>query len=71
VLAIGGFAYLRVWLFPLACGACVYPSFGPLFALVAIAPLVYMAFRYDAGQDTTPTKADYSNTEDSRRYVTI
>jgi Fuc2NAc and GlcNAc transferase len=60
-----------VWLFPLACGACVCPSFGPLFALVALAPLVYMAFRYDAGQDTTPTKDDYSNTEDSSRYVTI
>jgi len=39
------------WLFPLAWGACVRPAAGPLFALVAIAPLVYTAFRYRAGEN--------------------
>lgn len=38
------------WLFPLAWGACVWPAGGPLFAGVALAPLVYLAFRYDGGQ---------------------
>jgi Fuc2NAc and GlcNAc transferase len=38
------------WLFPLAWGACIWPAAGPLFAAVAAAPLVYMAFCYHAGQ---------------------
>jgi Fuc2NAc and GlcNAc transferase len=45
------------WLFPLAYGACVWPAAAPLFAVVALAPLVYTAFRYDAGQDTSATEA--------------
>jgi Fuc2NAc and GlcNAc transferase len=49
------------WLFPLAYGSCIWPSFGPLFALVALAPLVYIASRFDAGRDTTATEASYSN----------
>jgi Fuc2NAc and GlcNAc transferase len=48
------------WLFPLAWGACVWPAVGPLFALVALAPLVYTAFRYNAGQDTSATEVAYS-----------
>jgi Fuc2NAc and GlcNAc transferase len=40
------------WLFPLAWGACVWPAVGPLLAAVAMAPLVYAAFRYHAGQET-------------------
>jgi hypothetical protein len=32
-----------VWLFPLAWGACVWPSFGLLFAVAAVAPLVASA----------------------------
>jgi Fuc2NAc and GlcNAc transferase len=40
------------WLFPLGWGACVWPAAGPLFAAVAVAPLVYTAFRYDAGRRT-------------------
>jgi Fuc2NAc and GlcNAc transferase len=45
------------WLFPLAYGACVWPAAAPLFAVVALAPLVYTAFRYDAGHDTSATEA--------------
>ena len=37
------------WLFPLAWAACIWPSAGPLFATVAMAPLVYLAFHYKAG----------------------
>ena len=48
------------WLFPLGWGACVWPAFAPLFIMVALAPLVYMAFRYHAGQDTTATKITHS-----------
>jgi Fuc2NAc and GlcNAc transferase len=51
------------WLFPLAWGACVWPGLGPLFALVALAPLVYLAFRYDAGQDTSAAPVAPSATE--------
>jgi Fuc2NAc and GlcNAc transferase len=42
------------WLFPLAWGACVWPAAGPLFAVGALAPWVCIAFRYGAGQDTSP-----------------
>jgi Fuc2NAc and GlcNAc transferase len=45
------------WLFPLGWGACVWPAFGPLFAAVALAPLVYTAFRYDAGEHTPLKRA--------------
>ncbi len=51
------------WLFPLAWGACVWPVAGPLFAVVAMAPLVYMAFRYDAGQEPSVRQAVRSTTE--------
>jgi Fuc2NAc and GlcNAc transferase len=51
------------WLFPLALGAYVWPAVGPLFAVVALAPLVYVAFRYDAGQDTSATEAVCSEAE--------
>jgi Fuc2NAc and GlcNAc transferase len=51
------------WLFPLAWGAFVWPAFGPLFAGVALAPLVYVAFRYDAGQDTPSPKVEYPKAE--------
>ena len=46
-----------IWLFPFALGACVWPGFGPLLALVAVAPLVYAAFRLDAGQVTSAPKS--------------
>jgi Fuc2NAc and GlcNAc transferase len=45
------------WLSPLAWGASVWPAAAPLFAVVALAPLVYTAFRYDAGHDTSATEA--------------
>jgi hypothetical protein len=38
-----------VWLFPFAWGACRYPEAAPAFAAVAIAPLVYLAFRFHGG----------------------
>ena len=44
------------WLFPLAWGACVWPATGPLFAVVALSPLVFTAFRYDAGQGISATE---------------
>ena len=44
-----------VWLFPLGWGACVWPAVGPVFAVVALAPLVYVAFRYDAGREPLAT----------------
>ena len=37
------------WLFPLAWCACRYPEAAPAFAAVAIAPLVYLAFRFHGG----------------------
>jgi Fuc2NAc and GlcNAc transferase len=40
-----------LWLFPLAWGACVHPTAGPLFAVIAAGPLVYIAFRLHAGQN--------------------
>jgi len=40
-----------VWLFPLAWGACVHPTAGPIFMVVAAGPLVYLAFRLHAGQN--------------------
>lgn len=48
-LAVG--AINVAWLFPMAWGACVCPALGPLFGVVALAPLVYLAFRYDAGRE--------------------
>jgi Fuc2NAc and GlcNAc transferase len=51
------------WLFPLAWGACVWPAVGPLFAVVALAPLVYTAFRYDAGHDTSAAEVACSEAE--------
>jgi len=53
------------WLFPLALGAYVWPAVGPLFAVVALAPLVYTAFRYDAGQDSSVTEVPCSVAVDS------
>ena len=43
------------WLFPLALGACVWKAAAPLFAVVAMAPLVYLALRFGAGQDARPS----------------
>src|ERR1035437_8066086 len=51
------------WLFPLGWGACVWPAAGPLFAVVAMSPLVYTAFRYEAGQDTSATEGVCSEAE--------
>jgi Fuc2NAc and GlcNAc transferase len=38
------------WLFPLAWGAYAYPMAGPIFTVIAVSPLVYLAFRFDAGR---------------------
>jgi Fuc2NAc and GlcNAc transferase len=51
------------WLFPLGWGACVWPAAAPLFAVAASAPLVYTAFRYDAGRDTSGTDVALSEAE--------
>jgi Fuc2NAc and GlcNAc transferase len=51
------------WLFPLGWGACVWPAAGSLFAVVALAPLAYTAFRYGAGQDTSATEVPCSEPE--------
>jgi len=40
-----------VWLFPLGWAAVLWPTAGPLFAAIAVTPLIYTAFRYHAGQD--------------------
>jgi Fuc2NAc and GlcNAc transferase len=45
-----------VWLFPLGWGASVWPAAGPLFAVMAVAPLVYTALRYHAGLGSTPVQ---------------
>ena len=37
------------WLFPFAWGARRYPEAAPAFAAVAIAPLVYLTFRFHGG----------------------
>ena len=52
-----------VWLFPLSWGACVWPAAGPLFAVVAMAPLVYTARRYGAGQSTRAAEVLYPAAE--------
>ena len=44
------------WLFPLALGAYVWPAVAPLFAVIALAPLIYTALHYHAGQDTPATE---------------
>jgi Fuc2NAc and GlcNAc transferase len=46
-----------VWLFPLVLGSCVWPTMAPLFAVVAMAPLVYLAFRNHAGLETGAASA--------------
>jgi Fuc2NAc and GlcNAc transferase len=51
------------WLFPLAWGACVWPAVAPLFAVVALAPLVYTAFRYDAGKAPSVAEVGCSEPE--------
>jgi Fuc2NAc and GlcNAc transferase len=38
------------WLFPLAWGACIHPAAGPIFTVIAVIPLVFTAFLYDAGR---------------------
>jgi Fuc2NAc and GlcNAc transferase len=53
-----------VWLFPLAWAACLWPAFGPVFAIVALAPLVYTAFRNSAGKDSSATEVPPSKDED-------
>ena len=52
-----------IWLFPLALGACVWQAAGPLFAEVALVPLVYMALRYGAGQEASAAERACSETE--------
>ena len=52
-----------VWLFPLGWGARVWPAVAPLFAVVALVPLVYAAFRYAAGQEHPPQKLRASKPE--------
>jgi Fuc2NAc and GlcNAc transferase len=42
------------WLFPLAWGACVHPAAGPIFTVIAVIPLVFAAFLYDAGRGKSP-----------------
>jgi Fuc2NAc and GlcNAc transferase len=42
------------WLFPLAWAACVWPLAGPVLAAIALAPLVYLGLRYDAGKNISP-----------------
>jgi Fuc2NAc and GlcNAc transferase len=50
------------WLFPLAWGACVWPYLGPLFAAVAVAPLVYTALCYNAGRtEIIPSEIHHSH----------
>jgi Fuc2NAc and GlcNAc transferase len=49
------------WLFPLGWGASIWPSGAPLFAVVAFVPLIYVALRYRAGQDTTAKEVLTSN----------
>jgi FlaA1/EpsC-like NDP-sugar epimerase/UDP-N-acetylmuramyl pentapeptide phosphotransferase/UDP-N-acetylglucosamine-1-phosphate transferase len=44
------------WLFPLAWGALAAPAAGPLLALVALAPLAWLAFRYHAGRDASASE---------------
>lgn len=56
-----------VWLFPLAWGACVWPVAGPLFAVVAWAPLVYVAVRYEAGHD--PSAPEGASSADAVRVA--
>lgn len=46
-----------LWLFPLAWGAGVWRATGPLFAALAIAPLVYMAWLYHAGHDSSTRRS--------------
>jgi Fuc2NAc and GlcNAc transferase len=48
------------WLFPLAWAACSWPAAGPLFAALALIPLVYEAFRYHAGQRGHATEVVYN-----------
>jgi Fuc2NAc and GlcNAc transferase len=38
------------WLFPLAWAASRYQRAAPLFAAVAVAPLVYLTFKFEAGR---------------------
>jgi Fuc2NAc and GlcNAc transferase len=45
------------WLLPFVLAAGVWPTIAPLFAMVAMAPLVYVALRYRAGQETSATAA--------------
>jgi Fuc2NAc and GlcNAc transferase len=52
-----------IWLFPLGWGASVWPTAGPLFAVIAVAPLVYTALRYHAGKDTSVSEAPGSGAE--------
>ena len=39
------------WLFPLAWAASHYPKAAPIFAAVAVIPLVYLTLRFEAGRD--------------------
>jgi len=41
-----------VWLFPMACAACIWPSAVLLCTAIAVAPLIYTAVRCRAGQET-------------------
>jgi Fuc2NAc and GlcNAc transferase len=52
-----------VWLFPLAWGASARPAVAPLFVAIAVAPLVYTALRYHAGQTVLVAEASRSGAE--------
>jgi Fuc2NAc and GlcNAc transferase len=52
-----------VWLFPLVLGAWLWPMIAPLFAMVALAPLVYVALRHDAGRSTRVMEVAYHEAE--------
>jgi FlaA1/EpsC-like NDP-sugar epimerase len=54
------------WLFPFALGAYVWPALAAPLAVVALAPLVYLAFRYGAGQDTSVINVTRSRAKDRK-----
>ena len=44
------------WLFPLAWAALRFRQSAPLIAAVAVAPLIYLAFRFEAGREWSLSK---------------
>lgn len=57
-----------VWLLPLAWAASAWPQLAPLLSVVAVAPLIWLAFRFHAGEVSEEQPAPPRSTSGSGSF---